>query len=213
MERVQASLRSAVGFVMAGGRSERMGRDKALLPWGSTTLLDHAIDRLARVCGEVRILSGSESRYGDRGVAVLVDRLADRGPLAGVARGIESLEGGVGLFLAVDLPCVAPSFLSFLLDAALGSDAAVPVHASGEEPLCAVYGPACLGAVQRRLQLGESRMTSFWPDVRLRTVTDHEIRRYGDPADLFYNVNTPDDLARAMERTTTAARRHGGPRD
>ena len=71
----------SVGFAVAGGKSARMGRDKALLPWRGTTLLDHALDRLRRTCPEVRILCGPEPRYGDRGVPVVLDAIPDGGRL------------------------------------------------------------------------------------------------------------------------------------
>ena len=69
---------STVGFAVAGGRSQRMGRDKALLPWADTDLLGHALARLGRMADEVRILPGPERRYTDRGVAL--DELEVRRP-------------------------------------------------------------------------------------------------------------------------------------
>jgi molybdopterin-guanine dinucleotide biosynthesis protein A len=187
----------AVGFVMAGGRSERMGRDKALLPWGESTLLAHAVARLRTVCDETRILCGPEPRYLEQGVTVLTDTVAGVGPLGGLWRGLQSLDRGVGLFLAVDLPDVPVAFLSFLLDSAQGWDAVVPVHSRGEEPLCAAYAASCLEPIRRRLEGGDLRMTSFWPEARVRRVTEDEIRPHGDPLRLFRNVNSPADLDRA----------------
>lgn len=183
-----------MGFVVAGGRSERMGRDKALLPFGSTTLLDHAVARLRSVCGEVRILCGPERRYEGRGAAVVVDVIRDAGPLGGVASGLDSLGEGTGLFLAVDLPDVPEELLAHLLTLAPGWDAVVPVHSAGEEPLCAVYKLACLEPIRRRLEIGQLKMTSFWPGARVRTVDEAEIRAFGDPRRVFRNVNRPEDL-------------------
>jgi molybdopterin-guanine dinucleotide biosynthesis protein A len=183
-----------VGFVLAGGRSERMGRDKALLPFGSTTLLDHAVSRLRHVCDEVRILCGPERRYEGHGAAVVVDAIRDAGPLGGVYSGLETLGGGAALFLAVDLPDVPEELLARLLALASGWDAVVPVHSAGEEPLCAVYSFACLEPIRRRLDAGQRKMTSFWPDVRVRSMNDDEIAAFGDPRHSFRNVNSPEDL-------------------
>ena len=183
-----------VGFVMAGGRSERMNRDKALLPFGSTTLLGHAVARLGRVCGEVRILCGPERRYEEHGATVVLDSTPGTGPLGGLYSGLRSLQRGVGLFLAVDLPDVPEELLARLLELASEWDAVVPVHAAGEEPLCAAYARACVEPVRRRVEAGQLKMTSFWPDVRVRTVNDAEIELFGDPRRLFRNVNAPEDL-------------------
>ena len=186
--------RRGVGFVVAGGRSERMGRDKARLPWRETTLLDHAVARLRAVCAETRVLCGPEPRYLDQGVAVVTDTAAPACPLTGVYSGLQSLDRDVGLFLAVDLPEVPPAFLSFILEAAEGWDAAVPVHAAGAEPLCAAYATSCREPIRKRLEAGDLEMTSFWPEVQVRRVTEDEIRAFGDPLRIFRNMNTPGDL-------------------
>ncbi len=174
-----------------------MGRDKALLPWEGTTLLEHTLERLRAVCGEVRLLCGPSARYADYGVPLVLDPPGDAGPLGGVLAGLESLTHAaqVGLFLAVDVPRVPAALLAHLLEAAAGFDAVLPVGEPGAEPLCAVYGRACLEPIKRRLAAGERRMSCFWPDVRLRRVEGDELRRFGDPLALFANLNTPRDVA------------------
>jgi molybdopterin-guanine dinucleotide biosynthesis protein A len=186
----------ATGFVVAGGRSERMGRDKALLPWGEGTLLDHALARLREVCRDVRILSGAEPRYAGRGAVVHVDAVRHAGPLGGIHAGLLHLTAPLALFLAVDVPFVPPAVLAALLATAEaeGSDAVVPVVGGHPEPLCAVYRRTCLKAVRERLEAGERKMTSFWPDVRVRTVAEEEIAAFGDPREMFRNLNSPEDV-------------------
>jgi molybdopterin-guanine dinucleotide biosynthesis protein A len=185
---------SVVGFVVAGGRSRRMGRDKALLPWGPTDLLGHALERLRAVTSDVRVLCGSEPRYLDRGVPVETDLVPDAGPLGGVLAGLSAAAGRSALFLAVDLPGVPVSLLVHLAARAEGCDAVVPVTGRGPEPLCAVYGPGCLDPIRRRMATGDLRMTAFWPDVRVQELRVGELAAFGDPDDLFRNLNTPADL-------------------
>lgn len=177
-----------------------MGRDKALLPWGRTTLLDHTLDRLRQVCNEVRILSGPEVRYSGRGVPVDTDAVPDAGPLGGLLTGLLTLEDDPGLFLAVDMPLVPAPLLRRLLDLAEGYDAAVPVTADGPHPLCALYRRACLEPARLRLAAGERKMTCFWPDVRVREVGEAELREFGDPAEVLGNLNTPEDYERLRGR-------------
>jgi molybdopterin-guanine dinucleotide biosynthesis protein A len=195
---VQAPRLDVVGFVVAGGKSARMGRDKALLPWPGATLLDHALRRLRAVASDVRVLCGPEPRYADCGAPLVPDLAADAGSgaLAGVHAGLEAAAGRLGLFLAVDLPHVTPELLAALVDAAADADAVVPVTARGPEPLCAVYGPACLAPVRRLLASGNPKMTGFWPEVRVRELGSADLVRFGDPDRLFANLNTPDDYAR-----------------
>jgi molybdopterin-guanine dinucleotide biosynthesis protein A len=125
---------------------------------------------------------------------VHVDLQPGSGPLGAVLTGLEVSPRGLGLFLAVDLPNVPVELLAFLLARSEGWDAVVPVHRRGEEPLCAVYASSCLAPVRRRLAAGDFKMTSFWPEVRVRTVTEAEIGAFGDPDHLCRNLNGPGDL-------------------
>jgi molybdopterin-guanine dinucleotide biosynthesis protein A len=186
----------STGFVVAGGRSQRMGRDKALLPWAGTTLLRHTLFRLLSVCSDVRILAGAAPRYTDYGVPVHTDVISDAGPLGGVHAGLVNLAAPLGLFLGVDTPLISPALLGALLAAAEDYDAVVPVVGGRPEPLCAVYRSTCLEPVRRSLEAGGRKMTSFWPEVRVRTVGQEELAAFGDPIELFRNVNTPEDYDR-----------------
>lgn len=191
----------AVGFVVAGGRSRRMGRDKALLPWPGGTLIDHAVRRLRAACASVRILSGAERRYEDRGLQVDVDAVPEAGPLGAIYTGILQVGGNAGLFLAVDLPFVPVALLRRLLDLTEGYDAVVPLSDRGPEPLCAVYGASCLEAVGRRLEAGDLKATSFWPEVRVLQADETLLRGFGALDGVFRNVNTPEDYQQARDGT------------
>lgn len=180
------------GFVVAGGLSRRMGRDKALLPWKDTTLLDHAIARLRESCGSVRLLSGPEARYADRGLPVDTDLVRDVGAIAALHTALECAPGPA-LLLAVDLPYVPAALLRRLAELVRDFDAVVPVSPGGPEPLCAAYGPACRDAVRRALDRRAYKLTAFWQEVRVREVPAAELGAFGDPAALFANLNTPAD--------------------
>jgi molybdopterin-guanine dinucleotide biosynthesis protein A len=184
----------ATGFALAGGASRRMGRDKALLPFGHGTLLDHTLDRLRAVCRDVRILSGRELRYEDRGVRVETD--LGIGPLGAILAGLERSPHGRGVFLAVDLPSVPSALLARLLGELPGHDAVVPLSEKGPEPLCAVYGEACRQPIRRRIEAGERKATAFFADVRVRLVSPAELSEFGEPRHLFRNLNTPEELGR-----------------
>ncbi len=148
-----------------------MGRDKSLLAWEGTDLLGHTLDRLRTACRHVRILSGAERRYADRGVPVVLDATPDAG--------------------------VPASLLAHLLELAEGADAVVPVSPRGEEPLCAVYGHACLAPARRCVAEGRLKMTAFWPEVRVRHVEAADLAAFGDPEHLFRNLNTPEEYEAA----------------
>jgi molybdopterin-guanine dinucleotide biosynthesis protein A len=193
-----------VGFVVAGGQSRRMGRDKALLPWTGGTLLDHAVTRLRAVCREVRVLSGADRRYADRALAVDVDAIADGGPLAGLATALAVAAPRSVLLLGVDMPFVTVPLLAHLRDSVAGADAAVPVLAAGAEPLCAAYGATCAAAVQEALAAGARKMTSFWPRVRVRRLDEGDLARFRPFGQLFRNLNDPGEYDAALAASDAA---------
>ena len=192
---------STVGFAVAGGRSRRMGQDKALLPWGDTDLLGHALARLSGVVDEVGILPGAERRYTDRGAAEHLDAAPDQGPLAGLLAALEGAPGRAALLLGVDLPLVPSRLLERLVALSGSADAVVPVSPRGPEPLCALYSATCLEPVRRRVAAGDLKMTAFWPDVRVLKLGPDELEVFGDAAELFLNVNAASDYKRARALT------------
>ena len=173
--------------------------------WGATRrcslgrdhLLDHTLDRLRAAARDVRILSGPEPRYADRGVPVVPDRDQDAGPLAGVVAGLADDGRPPASSWRWTCPSCPSPLLAHLVALAEGADAVVPVTPRGPEPLCAVYGPACLEPVRRRVADGRLKMTAFWPEVRVREVEAAELAAFGDPGRLFRNLNTPDDYEAA----------------
>jgi molybdopterin-guanine dinucleotide biosynthesis protein A len=186
-----------VGFAVAGGRSRRMGRDKALLEWKGGTLLDHAIGRLRAVCDEVHVLSGPERRYAALGLPVDVDERPEGGPLAGLAAALAAAAPRAALLLGIDIPFATVDLLAHIRDAVAGWDAAVPAHERGQEPLCAAYAASCLDPVREALAARELKMTSFWPRVRVRVLDSADLARFGPADRLFHNLNAPADYATA----------------
>jgi molybdopterin-guanine dinucleotide biosynthesis protein A len=191
----------ATGFVVAGGKSRRMGRDKALLAWSGTDLLDHAVARLGTVCASVQVLCGAERRYEGRGVPVETDAVPDAGPLGGIFTGLLGMGPGTGLFLGVDMPFVTVDLLRRLLELSAGHDAVVPLSARGPEPLCAVYRSTCLEPIRRRLAAGDLKATSFWPDADVLPARAEHLSGLGPLDAMFRNVNSPADYDRARAQT------------
>ena len=187
-----------LGFAAAGGRSTRMGRDKALLPWEGTTLLGHALQTLRAGFGDARILAGSECRYEEYGAPLVLDDPKDAGPLGGLCAALATAraEGFAAVFLlGIDMPLAGPELLLEIARArdASGVDIAAPHGPEGPEPLCAAYGTACLEPARRSAAQGRFRMTDFWAGVSCRLVEEDVLRRFGDPARLFANLNAPGD--------------------
>lgn len=177
-----------------------MGRDKALLTVGGATLPALVAGRLAEVCGEVAV--------ADRGRGFLpgLPSLPDgpgRGPAAGILGAAIAYPGRPLLVLACDLPRV-PAELLAELARSQGVDWAVPRWQDGLEPLCALYGPAALSALAGRAGrglLGPHGLADE-PGLAVRYLEGEDLTRFGDPGEIFLNLNTPGDLERYESRAS-----------
>jgi len=199
------------GAVLAGGQSRRMGRDKALLSVGGSTLLEHALAQLAPLVSRLFVGTGAEVRYAEQLAAFDATAVLDRptygagaGPLAGL-EAILSAAAAAGakrvLLLACDLPHVKTGHLETLLAASRGADVTIGCDAGGDQPLVGVYDLGCLPAVQRALARGERRADSFFAStgpeqhsLRVRRV-DADVLAPGASTSLFHNLNGPEDVA------------------
>jgi molybdopterin-guanine dinucleotide biosynthesis protein A len=204
-----------VGIVLAGGASSRMGRDKARLALAEGTLPALAARRLAAVCAEVAVADGG------RGLLPDLPALADgpgRGPAAGILGAAAAYPGRSLLVLACDLPQVPAALLAELArpvsaDGADCADWTVPRGPGGLEPLCALYGPAALAALARRVERGLFALHGLADKslceeaLAVRVLESEELARFGDPAAIFLNLNTPED----WERYVAAAARETPP--
>lgn len=183
---------SPLGVVLAGGASRRMGRDKAALPLAGVGLAERACRLLAAVCPEVVVADGG------RGVAAGFRSLRDgpaRGPLAGILGAAETAAGRPLLVLACDLPNV-PAGLLVALAGAPG-DWVIPRWRRGSEPLCALYRPPALALLAARAGRGLYALheAAAAPGLDVRWLEEREIAAFGDPAEIFRNLNRPQDVA------------------
>jgi molybdopterin-guanine dinucleotide biosynthesis protein A len=195
-------------IVVCGGRSRRMGTDKARLALdGGVTFLGRAIDLARATCGEVVLACGPTPRHGELGLPLALDEVPDGGPLAGIAAGLAAVAAERAVVLPLDMPRLVPGLVEALQERALrdGLDACFLRGQERLEPLCAVYSRRALPAMQRALAAGERRVVAFLEprhggdELCVGELSLCEALPGGaDPACLE-NVNTPRDLARLRE--------------
>jgi molybdopterin-guanine dinucleotide biosynthesis protein A len=189
--------------VLAGGAARRYGGiPKGLLTVGGRRILDRVVDALHAVTGTPPLLvaNAPDAASWRPDLQTIPDTRPGFGTLGGIYTALAAGPGPV-LCVAWDMPFVPAALLRALLDqmSVQNYDAVLPESSGrrGLEPLCAVYGPACAPAIARRLESGDLKAISFHADVKVGIVPLAQVRGFGDPDELFFNVNTPDDLARA----------------
>lgn len=185
------------GFVLAGGRSSRMGRDKAQILWGTGTLLSLACSHMRQVVAEIYVVGGTQSAGG---CPVLADNFSGRGPLAGIHSALKHSKTGWNLVLAIDLPLVGSALLEFIAKSCDEINDAVAVRLGGHfQPLCAAYHQRLLPEIESRLEARELSIHRLLEVVRTRIMDEEELLSVGFPGEMLLNVNTPEDLERAKE--------------
>lgn len=169
------------GYVLAGGRSSRMGRDKALLDWHGRTLLEQVAGTVREAVGNVTVI-GAPERYAHIGLRVIADAVPDCGPLGGLLTALRDASTDRVLLTACDMPFLTAALLRELAQTA----GLIVVPDTGRlHPLCAVYGRSLLPAVESAVQDRRLRMH----DLLAGPVT-----RLPASPDLLANLNTPEDL-------------------
>ena len=203
---------SRMGFLLAGGKSSRMGADKAFLDFGGQTLLDRALTVMGAVCGKVTIVGDPDkfaqygsSKYGSSTYgSVVADIFPGCGPLAGIQAALVHSTAELNLMLAVDMPFVSRELLAFLFATAEDADnhaiVTVPRTSKSLQPLCAVYRRDFSVAAEQALRAGKYKIDAAFSSVSVRVIEEDELAAAGFSEQSFFNLNTPQDRLAAEGR-------------
>lgn len=192
-------MNDVAGFVTAGGRSSRMGKDKAWLDLGGRPMIERVIAALQPVTTGVAIVA-NDPEYAKLGFPVFADSLMGIGPLEAIRTTLRNSNRPRALLVGCDLPFVSPELFKFLLSIGGDYDAVVPIGADQKlEPLCAIYCTRALVVVDELIASGERKVSSLFDRVPTRFVRFDELRHLAGSELFFENVNTPEDYARAIE--------------
>jgi molybdopterin-guanine dinucleotide biosynthesis protein A len=188
------------GFVLAGGKSSRMGVDKAGLSLNGRTLLDHVLAAMRPVCDQVFII-GPRAQYEDFGPGY-EDIFPGCGPLSGVHTALTHSRTPMNLVLAVDTPFLTAELLDYLADRAENSSYTVvaPVVAGQIQPLCAAYSRSFLSIAEAALNAGKYKLAALFPREKTLMIPEDDLRRFAFAPEMFENLNTPEDLEHARQR-------------
>ena len=203
------------GVILAGGKSRRMGQNKALLPLGEDSLIEHVIRRVHRVTDERLLITNAPAEYAHLGLPMHKDIIPDVGALGGIYTGLTHASHDVVVCVACDNPFLQPKLLSYLIsilgeyDAVMpytyssNTDIAVtnPSHSTDQmtlQTLCAVYAKRCLPVIEQMLNESDLRVHALQERANILTLAPEIWKTYDSKGHSFFNVNTPEDFEKAQ---------------
>lgn len=187
--------------IQAGGQSTRMGQDKGLLQFGKYKMVEYILYQVSGMGEKNFIVSNRPEEYKEFGLPVYTDIYHNIGPLGGFHTIFSFLEMEYALVLACDMPFINRDLINYLLSLASDYDIIVPRlnHNKFVKPFRAVYSKRCMPAVEKAIEQNHRRVISFFDDVRVRYLEKDEIHIYDPDERSFFNVNTPEDLQKAIQ--------------
>jgi molybdopterin-guanine dinucleotide biosynthesis protein A len=199
------TAKQVAGFVLAGGRSSRMGRNKALLEIGGVPLLVRTVRALQPVVNRVTVI-GPPAAYRELHLTIVGDNYPGAGPLGGIATALAAAQEPWSFVLACDMPYLGPAWLQYLIERALVSscDVVLPESAySGAplaEPLCALYHRRAGAPIRAALERGVRKVMEGLAGLRIERITAAESQPFDGEGMLFQNLNSREDYEAARAR-------------
>ena len=210
------------GVILAGGKSRRMGENKALMRLGDDSLIGHVIRCLHDVTDELLLITNSPTEYAHLGVPMHGDILPDAGALGGIYTGLIHASHDAILCVACDSPFLNPNLLTYLVSVLGEYDAVMPeTYSSRQTPfcrnkdigntnrsygdntqitlqtLCAAYSKRCLPIIELMLRESELRVHALQERAHIKRVSPEVWREFDPEGMSFFNINTPEDFKRA----------------
>jgi len=187
-------------FLLAGGKSTRMGADKAFVRLDGRMLLERALELARSVASDVRIV-GESAKFAPF-APVVEDVFRECGPLGGIHAALRASRTELNVILAVDVPFVSGALLEYLIKRARGSAQATVTVAKtggGWQPLCAVYRLEFVDAAEKALREGRYRIDALFEEARTQVIGGEELDAAGFSLNMFRNLNTREELEAARE--------------
>jgi len=193
-------IRNMSAAILAGGKSRRMGRNKALLPWGGKPLIAHVYETVHPLVEDLFLVTDDPGLFDFLPCPKIPDRVPGKGPISGVDAALRHSNNPYVFVIGCDTPFLSPSLLELLAGKTEEADLVIPCGPQGLEPLCAVYGKGCLPLIEESLRKGDFSLMALIGRLRTRNIPAEEVAEVDPGFRSFMNINTPDDFRTLTER-------------
>jgi molybdopterin-guanine dinucleotide biosynthesis protein A len=189
----------AAAVILVGGKSSRMGRPKALLPFDGEPLVAHVVRKLKEMFVEAVVVAAPEQELPALSATIVRDEVAYQGPVSGIYHGLKASSKELCFVTSCDAPFLNLRLIAHLLAQASDHDVVVPYWQERFQPLHAVYRTRVAPLLKEQLSRGERRPIFLFDKVSTLKVSEEEIRRF-DPQGLsLLNMNSPEDYQAVLQ--------------
>ncbi len=184
------------GIILSGGKSRRMGANKALMHVGEERLIDRTVSLFKDIFPEVIIVTNSPLDYLDQDCTIVTDIIKGKGPLGGIYTGLFFASDENIFTTACDMPFLSRPFIEYMAERCADFDIVVPELPDGLQPLHAIYSRRCLAAIKRTIDKDQLKITGFYKGLKKLVIPENVVKRFDPEGMMFVNINTQKDLER-----------------
>ena len=190
------------GIILAGGKSTRMGQNKAFIEIDDVPIITRIHKILKKLFQEIVIVANDNDKelFKDFDARVYPDLIPQGGALGGLYTGLFFSSFSYSFCVGCDMPFLKESVVEHLMKHATHDDVIVPRTKDGLQPLHAIYSKNCLESIRRTMGLGKHRIIDFFQMVRVKIIEEDDFFPLDPSRDSFMNINTPEELFLAKKR-------------
>ena len=191
-------LLGITGIILAGGKSNRYGKNKALVHFNGVPLIERGISVLQSLFQNLILVTNTPDEYAYLGLPMFRDLIKGLGPLGGIYTGLEAIEDGWGFVTACDMPFLNHDLVRRIVSQKDECDAVVPRVDWKIEALHALYSKACLPIIREMIDTDEYQIIRLFQKIRIKYLNEEEIRAVDPDLRSFTNINRPQELSNAL---------------
>jgi molybdopterin-guanine dinucleotide biosynthesis protein A len=187
------------GIILAGGKSKRMGVNKAFLKIRGETIIDNTLSIFKRIFQEIIIVTNTPEEYEYTKATLVEDIAPGKGALGGIYTGLLAAHSQYCFVCACDMPFISENLVRYIAGFDV-ADIAVPVVRGFYEPMFAMYSKNCINAIKKQLDEGSFKIIDIFPGLNIKEIPESELRRFDEGLHSFININTLEDYQAAFRK-------------
>lgn len=184
--------------ILAGGKSSRIGQEKAFLKIGERTIIEEQMSTLYNIFDEIIIVTNNRNSFKNMDTKVVTDIVPDSGPLGGLYSGLSVSSNIHSFLIGCDMPFINLELIKYMIENIGENDIIIPLSTKGKETLFAIYSLNCLETIRQQIELRNLKLLDILKFHKVRYIPHEEIEKFDPKESSFFNVNSPKDYEKAL---------------